>query len=165
MGLCKPSITGVCCYGGDHLLVTESTTNQVSIFDLRMILDQLDAKYEQISMNKSLVCQLDGNKHSKKLGSVSMRLDQDQLAVVGVDNSISVYNMNRLDLQPPKILSNSKFSSSFYTKPQFIDGLIASGTKNCGEILIWDLNTQLGGTFTHKKDEYRYGHMLDVLDL
>ena len=92
-----------------------------------------------------MVCQVDGNKNSNKLGTVSMRLENEQLAVVGVDNSISLYNMNKLDVQPPKILSNSNFSSSFYTKPQFIDKLIASGTKNTGEILIWDLNTEIGG--------------------
>ena len=51
LSLQKPTITGLAAYGADqeshHLLATDSTSNQISFFDLRMIMDQLDMRHYQ----------------------------------------------------------------------------------------------------------------------
>jgi hypothetical protein len=51
----KPSITGLASVLDYHLVSCESTTEVLSFFDLRMLLDQAKGQ----TLKKALVCQLD----------------------------------------------------------------------------------------------------------
>ena len=58
LGLQRPSVTGLAAYGveqqGHHLMATDSTSNYISFFDLRMIMDKLDLRHNRTSNIKSI---------------------------------------------------------------------------------------------------------------
>ena len=165
----KPSITGICSLdSGNHLVVSESTFNKLSFFDLRMNLDQLNLKIKGASKKPppiNLDCQIDSSEHlglsenkncQKITGTSSMRLHKESntLAVVRSDNQLAIFYLSKLDSEPPKILENQHFKSSFYVKPEFIDkNLILTGGCPNGKILLWDIKNNkkqsimLGGSF------------------
>lgn len=57
LSLQRPSVTGLAAYGAEqeahHLMATDSTSNQISFFDLRMIMDQVDSRHYQSGNAKS----------------------------------------------------------------------------------------------------------------
>ena len=84
---------------GNHLVVSESTSNKLYFFDLRMNHDQINSKVKQMSSKKppqiNMVCQIDSSeqlslpdKNHKISGTASIRLHKESgsLAVVRADN-------------------------------------------------------------------------------
>ena len=124
-------MTGICCLdNGNHLVVSDSTSNKLSFFDLRMNLDQMDTKLNSIANKKappiSLVCTIDssehlgeGDKSCKMTGTASMRLhkESNSLAVIRSDNQMVIFNMSKLDTEPPRVFDNPNFKSGFYIRP------------------------------------------------
>lgn len=103
-GLSKPSITGISVYGDDqdspYILTSESTSNTLTLFDMRMVLDQIDQK-QKVCMNKSLVCQIEPKKFyqsfygedvkntwSGNAGIASMVKHKNQLGIVNLNNTL-----------------------------------------------------------------------------
>jgi hypothetical protein len=101
------------------LIACESTTDQLSFFDLRMAVDSLDFRGDSSSMKKALMCQIDSSftgKNSKCYGNASLTKQGNMLSVVSLDNRISVLDLTTFDYLPPKEIIDPSLQCSFFTK-------------------------------------------------